>query len=269
MRPLGSMHERFAKVIEPASGDAKLLAAIDPGRLPRHIAVIMDGNGRWAKMRGKPRIFGHKAGAESVRSILDTCARLKIEALTLYAFSTENWKRPKAEVTGLMSMLKRYIRSEMAEVASNNIRFQAIGNIAGLSDTVQKELAWATDHTAANTGTILSVALNYGGRAEILEACRRSAQELIDRGDPPERLEEADIERNLYTHGLPDVDLLIRTSGEMRISNFLLWQLAYSEIYVTPTLFPDFRRQHIFEAILEFQKRDRRFGGVKGQQHGA
>ncbi len=139
------MHERFAKVIEPASGDAKLLAAIDPERLPRHIAVIMDGNGRWAKMRGKPRIFGHKAGAESVRSILDTCARLKIEALTLYAFSTENWKRPKAEVTGLMSMLKRYIRSEMAEVASNNIRFQAIGNIAGLSDTVQKELAWATD----------------------------------------------------------------------------------------------------------------------------
>jgi len=263
------MHERFAQVIEPASDDARLLAAIDPARLPHHIAVIMDGNGRWAKMRGKPRIFGHKAGAESVRSILDTCARLNIEALTLYAFSTENWKRPKAEVSGLMSMLKRYIRSEMAEVASNNIRFQAIGNIAGLSDTVQKELAWATDHTAANTGTVLSVALNYGGRAEILEACRRAAQQVVDRGDSLERLSEADIEHNLYTHGLPDVDLMIRTSGEMRISNFLLWQLAYSEIYVTPTLFPDFRRQHIFEAILEFQKRDRRFGGVKSQQQGA
>ncbi len=260
------MHERFAKVIEPDSPEAKLLAGIDPERLPRHIAIIMDGNGRWAKMRGKPRIFGHKAGAESVRSILDTSARLQIEAVTLYAFSTENWKRPKAEVSGLMSMLKRYIRSEMAEVKANNIRFQAIGNIAGLSDAVQKELAWATEHTAANTGTVLSVALNYGGRAEILEACRRAAQQLIDRGDSIERLNESDIERNLYTHGLPDVDLLIRTSGEMRISNFLLWQLAYSEIYVTPTLFPDFRRQHIFEAIVEFQKRDRRFGGVSSTQ---
>lgn len=256
------MHERFAQVIEPGSEDERLLAKLDTARLPRHIAVIMDGNGRWAKMRGKPRIFGHKAGAESVRSILDTCARLKIEAVTLYAFSTENWKRPKAEVSGLMSMLKRYIRSEMAEVRSNNIRFQAIGHIEGLAESVQKEIGWAMDHTASNTGTVLSVALNYGGRAEILEACRRAAQQAIDRGDSVERLSDADIERNLYTHGLPDVDLLIRTSGEMRISNFLLWQLAYSEIYVTPTLFPDFRRQHIFEAIIEFQKRDRRFGGV-------
>ncbi|NOT46149.1 MAG: di-trans,poly-cis-decaprenylcistransferase, partial [Acidobacteria bacterium] len=144
------MHERFAQVIEPGSEEATLLAAIDHARLPRHIAVIMDGNGRWAKMRGKPRIFGHKAGAESVRSILDTCARLNIEAVTLYAFSTENWKRPKAEVSGLMSMLKRYIRSEMGEVKSNNIRFQAIGNIAGLSEGVQKEIAWAMNHTSAN-----------------------------------------------------------------------------------------------------------------------
>lgn len=256
------MQERFAQVIEPGSEEERLLASIDTARMPRHIAVIMDGNGRWAKLRGKPRIFGHKAGAESVRSILDTCARLKIEAVTLYAFSTENWKRPKAEVTGLMSMLKRYIRSEMDEVRSNNIRFQAIGHIAGLSAGVQKEIAWAMAHTAANTGTILSVALNYGGRAEIVEACRRAARQAVDRGDAIEGLTEADIERNLYTHGLPDVDLLIRTSGEMRISNFLLWQLAYSEIYVTPTLFPDFRRRHIFEAIIEFQKRDRRFGGV-------
>jgi undecaprenyl diphosphate synthase len=258
------MQERFAQVIETGSEDARLLGQIDVARLPRHIAVIMDGNGRWAKMRGKPRIFGHKAGAESVKAILDTCARLKIEAITLYAFSTENWKRPKAEVSGLMSMLKRYIRSEIAEVRSNNIRFQAIGNIAGLSEGVQKELAWATEQTAANTGTVLSVALNYGGRAEIVEACRRGAQELIDHGKPVEHLTEADIERNLYTHGLPEVDLMIRTSGELRISNFLLWQLAYSEIYVTPTLFPDFRRIHIFEAIIEYQKRDRRFGGVAG-----
>ena len=256
------MHEHFAQLIKHGTDEQRMLNAIDPLRLPRHIAIIMDGNGRWAKLRGKPRIFGHKAGAESVRSVLDTCARLEIEAVTLYAFSTENRKRPKAEVTGLMSMLKRYIRSEMAEVRSNNIRFQAIGNIAGLSGGVQKEIAWATEQTAANTGTVLSVALNYGGRAEIVEAARRAAGQLIERGDSIDRLNDADIERNLYTHGLPDVDLMIRTSGEMRISNFLLWQLAYSEIFVTPTLFPDFRRQHIFEAIIEFQKRDRRFGGV-------
>lgn len=260
------MHERFAQVIEPGSEEAQLLAAIDTERLPRHIAVIMDGNGRWAKMRGKPRIFGHKAGAESVRSILDTCARLKIEAVTLYAFSTENWKRPKTEVSGLMSMLKRYIRSEMSEVKANNIRFQAIGHIEGLSDSVQKEIAWAMNHTAENTGTVLSVALNYGGRAEILEACKKAATAVAAAGASPDILREEHIEQNLYTHGLPDVDLLIRTSGEMRISNFLLWQLAYSEIYVTPTLFPDFRRQHIFEAIVEYQKRDRRFGGT-GQNH--
>ncbi len=260
------MLESFSKVIKPGTDDERLLGKIDTARLPRHIAVIMDGNGRWAKLRGKPRIFGHNAGAESVRSILDTCARLSIEAVTLYAFSTENWKRPKAEVSGLMSMLKRYIRSEIDEVKTNNIRLQAIGQIEGLSDSVRKEIAWAIEQTAANTGTVLSVALNYGGRAEIVEACRRAARQAIERGDPVEGLNDADIERNLYTHGLPDVDLLIRTSGEMRISNFLLWQLAYSEIYVTPTLFPDFRRQHIFEAIIEFQRRDRRFGDVRSNQ---
>jgi len=259
------MHPNFAEVIKPNSAEAKLLGELDFARLPRHIAIIMDGNGRWAKQRGKPRIFGHKAGAESVRSILDTCARLNIEAVTLYAFSTENWKRPKAEVSGLMTMLKRYIRSEMGEVKANNIRFQAIGHIAGLADGVQKEIVWATEHTAANTGTVLSVALNYGGRAEIVEACRTAVQSLLDEGRSIDDLSSEHIEQNLYTHGLPDVDLLIRTSGEMRISNFLLWQIAYSEIYVTPTLFPDFRRQHIFEAILDYQKRDRRFGDVKSK----
>ena len=257
------MHENFAEIIKPDSKDAELLAAMDFSRLPQHIAVIMDGNGRWAKQRGKPRIFGHKAGADSVKTIVDTCARLQIKAVTLYAFSTENWKRPKAEVSGLMSMLKRYLRSELEEVHRNNIRFQAIGNISGLDSVVQKEIAVGMDVTAQNTGTVLSVALNYGGRAEILEACKKAAQALIDSGDSLRNLSEEHIERNLYTHGLPDVDLLIRTSGEMRISNFLLWQLAYSEIYVTPTLFPDFRRGEIFEAILDFQKRDRRFGDVK------
>jgi undecaprenyl diphosphate synthase len=225
----------------------------------------MDGNGRWAKQRGKPRIFGHRAGAESVKAIVDTCARLEIRAVTLYAFSTENWKRPKAEVTGLMSMLKRYLKSELKEVHKNNIRFRAIGNLRGLDEDIQKEIAAAMKLTSGNTGLNLNVALNYGGRAEIVEACRLAAEELAANGNPLKDLSESDIERHLYTHGIPELDLLIRTSGEMRISNFLLWQVAYAEIYVTPTLFPDFRRPQIFEAILEYQKRDRRFGDVKSE----
>jgi len=257
------MHKSFHGIIEPNSTDAELLAAIDFTRLPEHIAIIMDGNGRWAKMRGKPRIFGHRAGSESVKAIIDTCARLEIKAITLYAFSTENWKRPKSEVSALMSMLKKVLRRELEEVHGNNIRFRAMGNLCGLAPDVQLELATAVEKTRNNTGMIMSVALNYGGRAEIVEACRRAAQQLIDQGKSIERLTEADIERNLYTNGLPDVDLMIRTSGEFRISNFLLWQLAYSEIYVTPVLFPDFRRPQIFEAIIDYQRRDRRFGGVK------
>ena len=257
------MHESFAQIVKPNSAEAELLAQIDAARLPQHVAVIMDGNGRWAKQRGKPRIFGHRAGAESVRAILDTCARLEIKAVTLYAFSTENWKRPEDEVSGLMQMLKLYLKKELKTVHQNNIRFQPIGNVGGLSADLQRELAAAVAHTAANTGTILSVALNYGGRAEITEAAKKAARFLIENGDSIEDLREADIERHLYTHNLPEVDLLIRTSGEFRISNFLLWQLAYSEIYVTPTLFPDFRRPDIFEAIIEFQKRERRFGGIK------
>ncbi|HEX6279736.1 MAG TPA: isoprenyl transferase [Pyrinomonadaceae bacterium] len=259
------MHPAFTDIIKSNSAEAKLLERIDLERLPRHIAVIMDGNGRWAKKRGKPRIFGHRAGADSVRAIVDTCARLGIESVTLYAFSTENWKRPKSEVSGLMSMLKRYLRSELAEVKKNNIKFQAIGNIAGLASDVQKEIAYGMNETSQNTGMRLNVALNYGGRAELVEAARRAAQQLIDQGKSIERLNADDIERNLYTAGLPDVDLLVRTSGEMRISNFLLWQIAYAEIYVTPTLFPDFRRKDVFEAIIEFQKRDRRFGDVKSK----
>lgn len=259
------MHENFEGLIKPRSKEAEMLSAIDPVRLPRHIAIIMDGNGRWAKMRGKPRIFGHRAGAESVRSILDTVTRLEIEALTLYAFSTENWKRPKAEVLGLMSMLKRYIRSELKEVKANNIRFRAIGDIIGLAPDVQKEIAWAADQTRDNTGTQLNVALNYGGRAEIVRAARLAYADVERRNDVIDHLTEADIERNLYTAGLPEVDLLIRTSGEMRISNFLLWQIAYSEIFVTPTLFPDFHRKELFEALLDYQKRDRRFGNVRSR----
>jgi undecaprenyl diphosphate synthase len=257
------MQNNFASIIKAGSAEAQLLAAIDVERLPHHIAVIMDGNGRWANQRGKPRIFGHRAGAESVRAIIDTCARLEIKAVTLYAFSTENWKRPRAEVAGLMQMLKRYIRSDLKEVHSHNIRFQAIGNIAGLSDDVQREIASAMAMTADNTGMVMSVALNYGGRAEIVEACKRAARSRIGSGGSIDDITEQDIEHNLYTFGLPEVDLLVRTSGEFRISNFLLWQLAYSEIYVTPTFFPDFRRPQLFEAIINYQKRERRFGDVK------
>ncbi len=259
------MLKSFEGIVKPNSAEAGLLAAIDPERSPRHIAVIMDGNGRWAKQRGKPRIFGHRAGADSVRAIVDTCARLDIRAVTLYAFSTENWKRPRAEISGLMQMLKRYIRSDLNEVHSNNIRFQAIGNISGLPPDVQREIAAAMEKTAANNGMIMSVALNYGGRAEIVEACKKAAQAALEAGDTIDSITERDIEHHLYTHGLPEVDLLIRTSGEFRISNFLLWQLAYSEIYVTPTLFPDFRRPQVFEAILDYQKRDRRFGAVRSE----
>lgn len=256
------MHGNFANVVKPGTEEAELLGRIDPDRLPRHIAVIMDGNGRWAKMRGKPRLFGHREGAESVRAILDTCARLGIEALTLYAFSTENWKRPEDEVSGLMQMLQFYLKKELSSVHKNNIRFRAIGATEALAPEIRQALDAAEKKTAANTGTVLNVALNYGGRAEITRAARLAARQAIERGGSVDDISEADIECNLYTHGLPEVDLLVRTSGEFRISNFLLWQLAYSEIYVTPTLFPDFRRAEIFRSIIDFQKRERRFGAT-------
>ena len=253
------MNQYFEELIKPGSTEAGLLEQIDPARVPQHIAVIMDGNGRWAKQRGKPRIFGHRAGAESVKAIIDTCARLGVKVVTLYAFSTENWKRPKAEVSGLMTMLKKVLKRELEEVARNNIRFQTIGDLDQLDQDVKAEIARAKSRTENNTGMIMNVALNYGSRAEIVRAARLAYADLKSYHD----LSEEDIERNLYTAGLPDVDLLIRTSGEFRISNFLLWQIAYSEIYITPTFFPDFRRPQVFEAIIEYQKRDRRFGGVK------
>lgn len=248
------MHPNFAGILKPNSTEARLLAAIHLERLPRHIAVIMDGNGRWARERGKPRIFGHREGANSVRSIIDTCRRLEIKTVTLYAFSTENWKRPRTEVTALMQMLKRYIRKDVKEVHEHGIRFQTIGDLDALPADVQREIAAAKKMTAANDGMVMNIALNYGGRAEIVRAARLAA----DTGE----ITEETIEENLYTADLPEVDLLIRTSGEFRISNFMLWQLAYSEIYVTPVLFPDFRRKEIFEALVEYQRRERRFGGV-------
>ncbi len=253
----------FAEVVEKGSRDEALLAHVAWDRLPRHVAIIMDGNGRWAAQRGQPRIVGHRAGVEAVRAAVDTGARLGLGALTLYAFSTENWKRPRLEVDALMRMLKRYLRLELDEIHRQNIRFQTIGRTAALAESVRREIQKAASRTIANTGMVLSVALNYGGRAEIVDACRAAVGRLQRAGRTLDELTEDEIGRELYTHGLPELDLLVRTSGEMRISNFLLWQAAYSEIYVTETLWPDFRRIHLLEAVIDFQRRDRRFGGLQ------
>jgi undecaprenyl diphosphate synthase len=256
------MLQDFTGLIEPGSRDEQLLNQIDFTCLPRHIAIIMDGNGRWANRRFLPRIAGHRAGVEAVRSTVDTCARLGIEALTLYAFSVENWKRPPFEIEALMTFLKEYLRKELENIHRNNIRFQTIGRINELDESVQFELRSAIRKTANNSGMVLNVALNYGGRVELVDAFRKLLEKCEREGCAPESITECDIARQLYTAELPDPDLLIRTSGEMRISNFLLWQIAYAEIYVTNTLWPDFRRPDIFAAITDFQKRERRFGGL-------
>jgi len=256
------MLEDFSELIEPGSRDELLLNQIDFARLPRHIAVIMDGNGRWAKRRFLPRVAGHRAGVEAVRATVDASARLGIDTLTLYAFSVENWKRPPFEIEALMTFLKEYLRKELENIHRNNIKFQTIGRTNELDDSVKFELRSAIRKTAANTGMVLNVALNYGGRVEMVDAFRKLMERCLREGRSPESITENDIARHLYTAGLPDPDLLIRTSGEMRISNFLLWQIAYSEIYVTDVLWPDFRRPDLFAAIIDYQKRERRFGGL-------
>ena len=253
----------FKDIVENGSRDERLLSAIAWDRLPRHVAIIMDGNGRWAAKRGQPRITGHRAGVEAVRAAVDTGARLGLGALTLYAFSTENWKRPRYEVDALMRMLRKYLRLELAEIHRQNIRFQTIGRTQALAANVQNEIARASEQTAKNTGMVLSVALNYGGRAEIVDAARAAMAKLVSQKRSPEDLSEEDIASELYTRNLPELDLLVRTSGELRISNFLLWQSAYAEIHVTETLWPDFRRTHLLEAIVDYQQRRRRFGGLK------
>jgi len=253
----------FSGVVTKGSREEALLASIAWDRLPRHIAIIMDGNGRWAAQRSLPRVAGHKAGVDAVRASVDTGARFGLQALTLYAFSTENWKRPRYEVDALMRMLRRYLRIELDEIDKQNIKFQTIGRTGALADNVRAEIARATERTAQNKGMVLTVALNYGGRAEIVDACRAAVRRLQDEGSKPDELTEERIANELYTRNLPELDLLVRTSGELRISNFLLWQSAYSEIHVTDTLWPDFRRQHLLEAIVDYQGRDRRFGGLK------
>lgn len=253
----------FEGIIKSGSREEKLLARISWDHLPRHVAIIMDGNGRWAAQRGQPRIAGHRAGVEAVRAAVDTGARLGLGALTLYAFSTENWKRPRYEVDALMRMLRRYLRLELDEIDRQKIRFQTIGRTGALNENVRREITKATERTEGNQGMVLTVALNYGGRAEIVDACKAAVRRLLDEGNQPDAITDQRIADELYTRNLPELDLLIRTSGELRISNFLLWQAAYSEIYVTETLWPDFRRIHLLEAILEYQRRDRRFGGLK------
>ncbi len=244
--------------VDEGSSEALLARQIDLSRLPVHIAVIMDGNGRWAAERNLPRVEGHRAGIESVRSSVELSARLGLEVLTLYAFSVENWKRPRTEVAVLMGLLKRYLRLELATLLKNNIRFRVIGSQRELDSDVCSELDQAQDQTASNTGMVFNIALNYGGRAEIVSAARRALETGID----PSELDEARFAGLLYTAGQPDPDLLIRTSGEMRVSNFLLWQIAYAEIWVTETYWPDFRARHLLEAVLAYQKRDRRYGGI-------
>ena len=251
----------------PAGLDRKesdVYLRLDPARLPRHIAIIMDGNGRWARRRHLPRVAGHRAGVTSVRSTVETAARIGIPAMTLYAFSEENWKkRPKTEVDFLMRLLCRFLKAEIKALNENNVRLKYIGRQHELPESVQREMEEASGATAKNTGMLLTLALNYSARSEIVDAFRSLAEAAARNGGLAHMdVDEQTISDHLYTRGLPDPDLVIRTSGEMRLSNFLLWQLAYAEIYVTQTLWPDFRGVQLLEGIEEYQKRDRRYGGL-------
>ena len=239
--------------------DFALAQAIDPGGLPAHIAIIMDGNGRWAKRRRLPRAAGHRAGVPAVRATVETCAQLGLRALTLYAFSVENWKRPSTEIETLWRLLRRYLQSELDLMQRHDIRFTAIGRLHQLPRVVREELESVIRSTSNNRGMQLNLAINYGGRAELVDAVAALVRDARERSLA---IDEAAISARLYTAGMPDPDLLIRTSGEMRVSNFLLWQIAYAELYVTETLWPDFTRADLLRAILDYQSRDRRFGGI-------
>jgi undecaprenyl diphosphate synthase len=238
---------------------------IDRTNLPRHIAVIMDGNGRWAKRKGAMRIFGHKNAVQAVRDVTEACGELGIGYLTLYAFSTENWSRPKEEVEGLMELLVKTLKQEIDRLMENQVRLTTIGELSDLPGDCQKNLEWAVNHTRDNTGLTLNIALSYSGRWEILQAVKGIIRDVkkgrIDEKDITDRV----FENYLQTSGIPDPELLIRTSGELRVSNFLLWQIAYTELYITPTLWPDFRKEHLFEAVWSYQQRERRFGKTSEQ----
>jgi undecaprenyl diphosphate synthase len=254
------------KLLEALAADGRereLALALDPGKIPAHIAIIMDGNGRWAKRRGMPRFAGHKAGVNRVRSVVEDCSRLGVGVLTLYAFSAENWKRPRAEVDMLWRLLRFYLRHELEDLQRNNIRLQSSGRVEALPQGAYEQLREVERLTARNTGMVLNLAINYSARHEIVDAVNAILDEARIEGQLSGLVvDEQMISRRLYTAGLPEPDLLIRTSGEMRISNFLLWQIAYAELYVTETLWPDFDRTELLRAILDFQGRERRFGGL-------
>ncbi len=239
-----------------------ILDEIDFRRLPRHVGIIMDGNGRWARQRGLPRVAGHRAGIAAVRDVLEGSVRLGLEVLTLYAFSRENWSRPAAEVNTLMALLRDYLEQELPNLQERNVRLRPIGGIGDLAPPVREALDRATAATAANTGLTFLVALSYSGRAEITAAARTLARDAVAGRVAPDEIDEEALAARLATAGVPDPDLLVRTSGELRVSNFLLWQIAYAELWVTPVLWPDFRRQHLYSAIVDFQRRERRFGRV-------
>ncbi|MBR8830218.1 MAG: Isoprenyl transferase [Chroococcopsis gigantea SAG 12.99] len=238
----------------------ELPSDLDKSRLPQHVAVIMDGNGRWAARRGFPRIVGHQRGVDALKDLLRCCRDWGIPALTAYAFSTENWGRPLEEVEFLMTLFERVLRRELKEMMREDVKIRFVGNLAALPHSLQQEIARSMQETAANSGIQFTVATNYGGRQEIVQACREIAKKVQQGLISPEEVDEAMLENHLYTVGIPSPDLLVRTSGEMRISNFLLWQMAYAEIYVTSTLWPDFDRSQFHEALKDYQGRERRFG---------
>lgn len=243
--------------------DSSIVEKLDKSRIPSHVAIIMDGNGRWAKSRNLPREMGHRAGIEAIRDIVRASSEIGIKVLTLYAFSTENWKRPVIEVSSLMDLLVEYLRNEVKELNKNNVKIMAIGDITKLPDICQKELIRSFKETCSNTGLILNLALNYGGRAEIASAVRKICEDVKKGYIKPEEVCETTISNYISTHGLPDPDLIIRPSGELRLSNFLLWQCAYSEFWFSDINWPDFRKEDLYKAIYDYQMRDRRFGGIK------
>jgi undecaprenyl diphosphate synthase len=242
-----------------------LLQNIDKNNLPKHLAIIMDGNGRWAKQQGLLRAFGHESGTKSVKIIIETCARLGIENLTLYAFSTENWNRPKLEVDTLMKILIKSLKKELTTLQSNNIKLNTIGNLEKMPQSAQKELLDVIEKTKNNTTMTLTLALSYGSREEIINVVKNISDKVKNNIISIDSIDDSIINEHLYTQNLPDVDLLIRTSGEHRISNFLLWQIAYAELYFTAVLWPDFKEQNLYEAIISYQKRERRFGKTSEQ----
>ncbi|MDA8333988.1 MAG: isoprenyl transferase [Peptococcaceae bacterium] len=252
----------WAKAIGWTDEEKKLLALLDRSRVPVHVAIIMDGNGRWARSRGLPRGFGHRAGVESLREVVRASSDLGIGMLTVYAFSTENWRRPSEEVGLLMNLLVEYLNREMEELCANGVRVNAIGRTADLPPAAVKALEWSRAKSAGNEGLLLNLALNYGGRAEIVDAVKGLVGDVVAGKLAPDQVDEKAVGRYLYTTGLPDPDLLIRPAGDLRLSNFLLWQLAYTEFWLTPVLWPDFRRLHLLKALVDFQRRERRFGGL-------